>query len=164
MQQLSEQQIRASFINASLRERKSLSLPKDFDELDWGNLDFLGWRDEKLPLIGYVITVLDGEPVGIMFRKASGKTRTRPQCSWCEDVNLPNDVSFFNAKQAGPAGRNGDTISTLVCEKFQCSLNVRNPQPLPYIGFDPEAAMAHRIRVLQDHVENFSQRVRDGDK
>ncbi len=44
-----------------------------------------------------------------MFRKAEGKTRSRPQCSWCEDVNLPNDVTFFNAKQAGPAGRNGDT-------------------------------------------------------
>ncbi len=161
---LTEQQIRSSFINASLRERKSLTLPSNFDELSWENLDFLGWRDEKLPLIGYVVTFLDGEPVGIMFRKADGKTRNRPQCSWCEDVNLPNDVTFFNAKQAGPAGRNGDTISTLVCEKFECSVNVRTPQSLPYVGFDREAAIAHRIQVLQDHVQNFTQRVRDGEK
>ncbi len=161
---LTEQQIRSSFINASLRERKSLTLPSNFDELSWENLDFLGWRDEKLPLIGYVVTFLDGEPVGIMFRKADGKTRSRPQCSWCEDVNLPNDVTFFNAKQAGPAGRNGDTISTLVCEKFECSVNVRTPQSLPYVGFDREAAIAHRIQVLQDHVQNFTQRVRDGEK
>ena len=161
---LTEQQIRSSFINASLRERKSLTLPSNFDELSWENLDFLGWRDEKLPLIGYVVTYLDDEPVGIMFRKAEGKTRNRPQCSWCEDVNLPNDVTFFNAKQAGPAGRNGDTISTLVCEKFECSVNVRTPQSLPYVGFDREAAIAHRIQVLQDHVQNFTQRVRDGEK
>ena len=83
MQKISEHQIRASLIDASLRERKSLSLPKHFGELDWENLD----------------------------------------------VNLPNDVTFFNARQAGPAGRNGDTISTLVCEKFECSINVRTPQP-----------------------------------
>ncbi|MGL3807513.1 FBP domain-containing protein [Paeniglutamicibacter sp. R2-26] len=161
---ITEQQIRNSFINASLRERKSLTLPENFDELDWANMDFLGWRDEKLPLVGYVVTFLADEPVGIMFRKAEGKNRNRPQCSWCEDVNLPNDVTFFNAKQAGPAGRNGDTISTLVCEKFECSANVRTPQSLPYIGFDREAAIAHRIKVLQDHVQNFAQRVRDGEK
>ncbi|GAA5226338.1 hypothetical protein GCM10025778_08690 [Paeniglutamicibacter antarcticus] len=52
MQKISEHQIRASLIDASLRERKSLSLPKHFGELDWENLDFLGWRDEKLPLVG----------------------------------------------------------------------------------------------------------------
>lgn len=161
---LTEQQIRTSFINASLRERKSLTLPANFDELDWEILDFLGWRDEKLPLVGYVITHLEGEPVGVMFRKSDGKTRNRPQCSWCEDVNLPNDVTFFNARQAGPAGRNGDTISMLVCEKFECSFNVRTPQSLPYIGFDREAAIAHRIQVLREHVQNFAQRVRDGDQ
>lgn len=163
MLSLTEPQIRSSFINASLRERKALTLPSNFEDLSWDNLDFLGWRDEKLPLVGYVVTFLDGEPVGIMFRKAEGKTRSRPQCSWCEDVNLPNDVTFFNAKQAGPAGRNGDTISTLVCEKFECSVNVRTPQSLPYVGFDREAAITHRIRVLQDHVQNFTLRVRDGE-
>lgn len=163
MLQLTEQQIRASFINASLRERKSLTLPENFAGLSWENLDFLGWRDPKLPLVGYVVAVLDEKPVGIMFRKADGKIRNRAQCSWCEDVDLPNDVVFFNAKAGGQAGRDGDTIGMLVCANFECSTNVRMMKSLPYIGFDREAEMLRRISVLRDHVRNFALRVRDGE-
>lgn len=159
---LTEKQIRSSFINASLRERKAITLPAHFDTADWENLEFLGWRDAKLPLVGYVVTVLDEEPVGIMFRKAEGNTRSRPQCSWCEDVDLPNDVVFFNAKAGGQAGRDGDTICLLVCANFECPTNVRTLKSLPYRGFDREAEVLRRIGVLREHVQNFAQRVRDG--
>ena len=160
---LIEQQIRASFINASLRERKAITLPENFGSLDWANLEFLGWRDPKLPLVGYVVTSLGDAHVGIMFRKAEGKIRNRAQCSWCEDVDLPNDVVFFNAKAGGQAGRDGDTIGMLVCANFECSANVRMMKSLPYIGFDREAEMHRRIAVLQEHVLNFAKRVRDGE-
>src|SRR6185312_9706193 len=72
---LIEQQIRASFINASLRERKAITLPEKFGSLDWKNLEFLGWRDPKLPLVGYLVTSLGDAHVGIMFRNAEGKIR-----------------------------------------------------------------------------------------
>jgi hypothetical protein len=81
------------------------------------------------------------------------------QCSWCEDVHLPNDVAFYSAKRAGKAGRNGDTIGTLVCEAFQCSTNVRRRDPAPYPGFDVEAARAERVAALRDHVAAFAARV-----
>ncbi|GAA4373143.1 FBP domain-containing protein [Paeniglutamicibacter cryotolerans] len=116
---LNEKQIRSSFLNASLRERKAITLPTGFDELEWDALDFLGWRDEKIPAFGYVVGEVDGAPVGVLMRQIDGKTRNRPQCSWCEDVNLPNDVVFFNAKRGGQAGRNGDTLGMLVCAKFE---------------------------------------------
>ncbi|WP_411732794.1 FBP domain-containing protein [Paeniglutamicibacter sp.] len=161
MLSLSEKQIRSSFINASLRERKAITLPENFDALNWDDLDFLGWRDSKLPLVGYVVTVLDDAPVGIMFRKTEGKIRKRPQCSWCEDVDLPNDVVFFNAKQGGQAGRDGDTIGILVCAEFECPANVRMMKSLPYIGFDREAEIRRRITVLREHVLNFARRVRE---
>ena len=168
---LTEKAIRASLVNASLRERTNLSLPPDFASLPWENLDYLGWRDARFPLLGYVIVELDqgqpdqGQPdpapVGILLRQAEGRVRSRPQCSWCEDVQLPNEVVLFSAKRAGQAGRNGNTVATLVCSHFECSANVRRRPPVAYIGFDVEAARQHRIRVLGEHVRNFVRDVRD---
>ena len=102
-------------------------------------------------------------PVGVLLRQADGRIRSRPQCSWCEDVHLPNDVVFFIAKRAGKAGRNGNTLGTLVCAEFECSANVRKRPPTAYVGFDVEAARQHRIDALRTHVDAFLRRVQDGD-
>lgn len=155
---LTEPQLRTSFVNASQRERKELTLP-DLDAVRWDDLDYLGWRDRKNPNLGYVVAEVDGEPVGVLLRKAEGGVRSRPQCSWCEDVHLPNEVVFFIAKRAGAAGRKGDTLGTLVCAEFQCSANVRKRPPLAYVGFDVEAARQQRIDALREHVTTFVQRV-----
>lgn len=155
---VTEQQLRASFVNASQRERKELTLPS-LDDIRWDELDYLGWRDQKKPNIGYVVADVDGEFVGVLLRKADSSTRTRPQCSWCEDVHLPNDVLYFFAKKAGAAGRKGDTLGTLICAEFECSANVRRRMPPPYLGFDVEAARTQRIQTLQTHVSNFLRKV-----
>ncbi|MCS5734090.1 FBP domain-containing protein [Herbiconiux daphne] len=160
---LTQKTIQNSFINASLRERNSVTYPAAFDDLPWQRLDYLGWRDPKLPTVGYVVVELDGGPVAIMLRQTDGRIRTRPQCSWCEDVHLPNDVVFFSVKRAGQAGRNGNTVGTLVCAEFQCSANVRTLPPVAYVGFDVEAARQRRIETLGEHVRNFVRSVRDGD-
>ncbi|AIY00077.1 hypothetical protein ART_0478 [Arthrobacter sp. PAMC 25486] len=152
---LTEKQIRSSFLNASQRERSNLNLPENFDSLDWENLDFMGWRDRKYPALGYVIGWVDGAPAGILFRHVEGRIRSRAQCSWCEDVTLPNEVVYFNAKRPGPAGRNGNTITTLMCTSFECSTNVRRPAPPAYVGFDVEAARQGRMHGLQQQVQNF---------
>ncbi|MGH1548737.1 FBP domain-containing protein [Leifsonia poae] len=159
---LTESQIRSSFVNASQRERKELTLP-DLAQLRFDDLDYLGWRDRRQPALGYVVAVVDGEPVGVLLRQADGRIRSRPQCSWCEDVHLPNDVVFFIAKRAGKAGRNGNTLGTLVCDHFQCSANVRKRPPTAYVGFDVEAARQQRIDALREHVDAFVRRVMDGD-
>jgi FBP C-terminal treble-clef zinc-finger len=163
MEPLTEKTIRSSFINASLRERNGLILPAGFESLDWDTRDFLGWRDSKSPAIGYVIARLDDGPVGVLLRQVESKLRSRPQCAWCEDVTLPNDVVYFNARRAGPAGRNGNTIGTLVCADFECPANVRRLPPLPYAGFDLQAARAQRIVALGEHVRNFVHKIRDGE-
>ncbi|NQD90279.1 FBP domain-containing protein, partial [Paenarthrobacter sp. CM16] len=46
MQKITAQQIRSSFINASRSEAARLNLPRDFETINWDNLEFLGWRDE----------------------------------------------------------------------------------------------------------------------
>lgn len=145
---------RASFINTSQRERKAIPLP-DLDAVDWDALDFLGWRDPKQPLVGYVVAEVDGEPVGILLRQAERTPRVHAQCSWCEDVQLPHPVVFFGAKRTGDAGRRGDTIGTLVCAGFECSANVRKLPTLAYVGFDREAERERRILALREHVGNF---------
>ena len=61
----------------------------------------------------------------------------------------------MSARKAGPAGRKGDTIGTLVCTEFGCSKNVRVLPPLAYDGYDRELARELRILKLQEHVECF---------
>ena len=159
---LDDRRIRASFINATQRERASVTLPAGFAELDWAQLDLLGWRDPKLPKVGYLVAELGDDLVGVILREAEGRIRTRPQCSWCEDVTLPNDVVFYTAKRAGASGRNGNTVGTLACANFECSRNVRRLPPVAYVGFDVEAARLRRIEAVREHVAGFVQAVREG--
>jgi hypothetical protein len=161
MHALSEAQIRASFINVSQRERAAIESPGDLASLDWDRLDVLGWRGSKAVLAGYVVGMVDGQPVGVLLRQTESRTRARPQCAWCEDVTLPNDVVFFGARRAGAAGRRGDSVGTLVCDQFQCSRNVRTPPPPAYLGFDIGAAIERRISNLRMNVEGFLRDIRD---
>ena len=156
------QELRASFANVSLRERKAIVLPSEFDALRWDDLDYLGWRDPKLPEVGYVVAQLDDGPAGVLLRQSAGRTQSRPQCSWCEDVTLPNDVVYFTAKRTGAAGRSGNTVATLLCSNFECSSNVRKLPPVAYPGFDREAAKLKRIETLQLRARTFIEGIRDG--
>ena len=147
---LTESTLRASFINASRREVNDLTIPAGLDSLDWDRLDYLGWRDPTFVRRAYVIVPsLDGDPVGVLLRHPGSSPRSRAQCSWCHDVTLPNDVVLYTAKRSGKAGRNGDTVGTLICEAFQCSRNARRPPKAWYEGFDVEAARLQQIDDLQ---------------
>lgn len=159
MRPLTEKQIRSCFINSTLRERNNMPLPADFADIDWDSRDYLGWRDPKTPGLGYAVIPVEDELVGLILRKADGSIRTRPQCNWCEDVTLPNDVVFFSVKRAGAAGRKGDTVGTLVCANFECSTNVRRRVSVAYVGFDVEEAKRQRIASLQERVANFARSV-----
>lgn len=157
---ISEAQLRTSFINASRRELAELNLSADFETIDWDRLDYLGWRDPQIGRRAYaVVPSLDGELIGILFRQAEASPRSRAQCSWCQDVKLPNEVVLYSAKRSGPAGRNGNTIGTLVCQDFQCSQNVRRTPPLAYEGYDVEAARRKRIEDLQLRAASFAAEV-----
>ncbi|GAA3592923.1 FBP domain-containing protein [Kineosporia mesophila] len=162
MRSLTEKQIRTSFVNSTLRERKELVLPENFAALDWDRLEYLGWRDRKTPAMGYVLAEIDDELVGVVMRQADAAVRRRAMCNWCEDVTLPSDVVFMSAKRAGAAGRNGNTIGTLVCTGFQCPANVRVLPREAYEGFDVEAARGQRIQALELNVYAFVSAVLKG--
>lgn len=70
---------------------------------------------------------------------------------------------FFSARRAGKAGRNGNTIGTLICAGFQCSANVRTLPRLAYEGYDREAARVERIEALRLNVYAFLSAVVKGE-
>ncbi|MEJ5868293.1 FBP domain-containing protein [Pseudokineococcus sp. 5B2Z-1] len=156
---LTPAQIRSSFVGASRKELADMSPPPELDTLDWDRLDVLGWRDAKLPRRSYVVVPVDSRPVGLLLLQASAAPRRRAQCAWCQDVELPADVVLRSARRAGAAGRAGDTVGTLVCEGFECSANVRRTPPLPYEGFDLEAARVERVAGLQARAAGFARAV-----
>lgn len=157
---ITAQDLRGAFVNASRKEVSSITLPDWFDDADWGSLDYLGWRDPKIARRAYaILPTLDGDPVGVLLRRADAAPRARAQCTWCQDVRLPNDVVFYSAKRAGAAGRSGNTVGTLVCEEFECSQNVRRLPPLAYEGYDLEAARLRRIDELRMRAAGFADTV-----
>lgn len=160
MRPIDERTLRASFINASRKEVSDLTLPAGFADLDFDRLDYLGWVDPKLPRRSYVVAWVDEVATGVILQRAEQRVIARAQCSWCEDVTLRNDVQLYAARKAGPAGRKGDTVGTLVCAEFGCSKNVRVLPPLAYDGYDRELARELRILKLQEHVSAFIAAVR----
>jgi hypothetical protein len=162
MLSLDEKTIRASFVNASRKEVSDLVLPPGFGTLDWDRLEFLGWRDPKASRRAYLVIPLEDGPVGILLRQAEATPRTRAQCSWCQDVELPNEVIFYSARRAGPDGRKGDTVGTLMCAEFQCPANVRRTPSTAAMGFDPDAVRAHRIAELRERAASFAHVVLHG--
>ena len=152
---LDEKTIRGSFVNASRKETTTITLPGDFDQSDWKRLDYFGWRDPRIARRAYIVVPVDGEPIGVVLKQAEASPRSRAQCSWCQDIHLPNDVLLYSAKKAGAAGRKGDALGSLICADFECSTNVRKLPPLAYLGFDAEAARQQRILVLQDRAAAF---------
>ncbi len=152
---LDEKTVRASFVNASRKETSDITLPAGFAEFDWQRLDYLGWRDPKLPKRAYIVVPVGDHLVGVVLKQADADPRRRAQCSWCQDVTLPNDVVIYSAKRTGDAGRKGNTVATLICADFECSANVRKLPPVAYLGFDVEAARVDRIANLRTHAATF---------
>ena len=153
--------IRSCFVNATKKELADLVLP-DLPETDWDRLDYLGWRDPKLSKRAYIVVPLAQGPVGIVLKQAEASPRTRAQCSWCQDITLPNDVVLYGARRSGSAGRNGNTVGTLICSDFECSSNVRKLPPSAYIGFDVEAARTRRIETLRTRSTDFATGIVEG--
>jgi len=162
MQPLTEKLIRSSFINASRQEAKKLTLPENFNDLDWESLEFLGWRDPKMPQRGYMVyTDAEGRTRGLLLRAtdAGRKPGSAAMCEMCRDVTLPCTVGMFTTRRSGQAGRDGDTLGTLVCSHFECSTNVRIPPPKDPINPDPMVVVEQRILMLDERVNSFINRV-----
>jgi hypothetical protein len=164
---MTEAEIRRSFINCSRGEAKTLTLPRGFDELAWGELEMLGWRDPKAPLRGYIVVqgdVLEGDaqPVGIAVRAAESRmsSRTAAMCLLCQTGQSGDAVSLFTARRTGEAGRNGNTVGTYMCADLACSRRVRTEIPSWLLERNPAEVVAERAAELRERVRGFVGAVR----
>lgn len=155
MLSVDEKTLRAAFTNATRKELTELTLP-DLTEISWDKLDYLGWRDRRLTKRAYIVVPVDGGLLGVVLKQAEANPRSRAQCSWCQDIHLPNDVVLFSAKRSGAGGRVGNSVGILICSEFECSANVRKAAPMAYVGFDAEAARLERIAVLRERAATFA--------
>lgn len=132
MKAVTEQDIRTSFVNCSKGEAKRLPLPREFEELPWDDLDFLGWRDLSAPGRSYIVTEYDGRLTGISLRFPSHQRGFlhRSMCSLCLTTHPGSGVSLQTARKAGPAGREGNSVGLYMCTDLACSLYVRGKKPV----------------------------------
>ncbi len=156
MQQLSPDDIRGSFINATKGEAGRVPLP-GLHEVIWEEREYLGWRDQQSPQRGYLVHWVGDEPVGLMLRASefSLNPGIAAMCSWCRITRRSDEITLFSAPRAGQAGRDGNTIGTYVCDDLACSHMIRLlPPPTPLQ--DPQELLAARIDGLVTRVQGFT--------
>ncbi|MGW2520905.1 FBP domain-containing protein [Streptomyces sp. NPDC001617] len=138
MEPLTEQEIRAAFVNCTKGEAKRLHIPRDLADRPWEDLDCLGWRDPQAPDRAYLVVELDGLPRAVQLRSSpAGSWQTRrSMCSMCL-TTLPHSrlrssggtpiggVCLMVAPKAGKAGQQGNSVGAYMCSDLACSLYVR---------------------------------------
>ncbi|WP_432118157.1 FBP domain-containing protein [Streptomyces sp. bgisy032] len=162
MRPLTEQDIRASFINCSKGEAKRLAVPRDLAERPWEDLDFLGWRDPGAPDRSYLVTGRDGRLVGVAmrFQAAQRGFLHRSMCSLCLTTHPRGGVSLMTARKAGAAGREGNSVGAYMCTDLACSLYVRGKK-LPETGarFEESLTLQEQIDRSVGHLAAFLDKV-----
>jgi len=163
MRPITERDIRASFVNCSKGEAKRLGLPKDFADLPWDDLDFLGWRDPGAPERGYLVAERDGRLVGIGLRGTSGAARgftSRSMCSLCLTTRTGGGVALMTARRTGEAGRQGNSVGHYLCGDLDCSLYVRDRKKSIAGGtLDESLTVAEKVSRLQANLHTFLDKV-----
>ncbi len=155
MDPVSQQQIIDAFRGATRSEVKRVTFPADFDEIDFSKLEYLGWRDRKIPRRAYVSVPTDGGLVTILLTQAEAKPKAKAMCTWCRDVHISSQAVLFSVRRGGAAGRKGDTIGVLVCEDFSCAANARKLPPAFHKGTDTEQIREQNLVDLRRRVNGF---------
>ena len=131
MRPLTEEELRASFVNAAPDELRVIEVPLSARTTDWYHFDFLAWRDPEFRGRGSLVAEVDGEPRGVVLRASDSSSRSRAaMCNLCHTMQPGNQVSLFTARRAGDAGAHGDSVGTYICTDLSCHDNVRLAAPL----------------------------------
>jgi hypothetical protein len=163
MRPVTEDDIRASFVNCSKGEAKRANLPKDLADLPWEDLDFLGWRDPGAPERAYVVAERDGGLVGIALRVTSGGYRgftQRSMCSLCLTTQTGGGVGLMTARRTGEAGRQGNSVGQYLCGDLACSLYTRGKKQTAGGGVIEESlTVEEKIARTRANLHSFLDKV-----
>lgn len=162
MRALSEAEIVASFVNGTEAELEHFELPVAVLVAEWERLDAIAWRDRRAKLRGYLVTLIDDEPVGVVLRATeSGGSRHRAAiCNFCHTQQPADQVALFSARRAGAAGSNGDTVGTYLCADLACQETVRLQSPLAPAEVRDSWQTLNRIEGLARRTRAFVADVR----
>jgi hypothetical protein len=132
---LTEQEIRAAFVNCTKGEAKRANIPPGLGARPWGDLDFLGWRDPKAPDRAYLVAEIGGRLVAITLRcPGPGPLQKKTSmCSLCLTSHT-GGVTLMVAPRAGKVGQQGNSVGDYVCSDLACSLYVRGLKPVKGLG------------------------------
>ncbi|MER5480356.1 FBP domain-containing protein [Streptomyces sp. NPDC002734] len=161
MRQISETDIRNSFVNCSKGEAKRLGLPRDLAERPWEDLDFLGWRDPGAPDRAYLVAEREGGGLlGLSLRAVSaGAARgftARSLCSLCLTTHVRGDVVLMSARRTGEAGRQGNTVGQYLCADLACSLYLRGlKESAAGRGFEESLGLEGKVARMRDNLDAF---------
>jgi hypothetical protein len=157
MQPLTEDEIRASIVNADRDLVLRMPLP-GLHETVWEEREYLGWLDPTFKQRGYIVYWREGKPFGIVLRSASS-TMSRgisAMCSLCRTHQPGNQVSLFTVPKAGQAGRDGNTIGTYICSDLACSTIIRIVPPPSDLQPSPAAVVDNRTSGLLRRLDSFT--------
>ncbi|MCX5425703.1 FBP domain-containing protein [Streptomyces sp. NBC_00078] len=148
MEPLTEQEIRAAFVNCTKGEARRLNMPRDLALQPWEDLDYLGWRDPQAPDRAYLVVQLDGRPRALALRSSTaGSWQTRrSMCSMCLTTHS-GGVSLMVAPKAGKAGQQGNSVGAYICSDLACSLYVRGKRDAG------AGARLHETVTLEEKIE-----------
>jgi len=145
---LTENEIRAAFVNCSKGEARRLNLPRDLAERPWEDLDFLGWRDQQSPERAYLAVELDGRLVALVLRcPGPGPLQKKTSmCSICLTSHT-GGVTLMVAPRTGKAGQQGNTVGDYFCSDLACSLYVRGLKAVHGLGGRPPERLTLEEKV-----------------
>ena len=161
MSPLTEQEIRASFVNCSKGEAKRLNVPRELADQPWQDLDFLGWRDPQSRTRAYLVAEHAGAPYGVVLRAsdAGGNVPRKNLCSLCLTPHSSGGVALLVAPRAGKAGQNGNSVGTYICADLQCSLYVRGRRKTDMGRLPESLSLEQQVARLQENLAAFLARV-----
>lgn len=162
MRALTEDEIRASFVNVTDDEARRLTMPWGLGAALWDSLDYLGWIDPAMPERGHLVADTSFGLVGILLRLPKGRPlgARRALCNLCWTQHPGTGAILMVARRAGRAGLNHNTVGTYICADLACSLYVRGLRRALGGGRMPETLdETARITRLRDNVEDFLGRV-----
>ncbi|MDR6867405.1 hypothetical protein J2Y69_002008 [Microbacterium resistens] len=158
MQRLSRADVRGALEHTVTTGRR-IHLPADFDDLNWGMLDYLGWKDPRSPLRSYLLAVVDGRLEGLRLERVAPPQLTHGRavmCNLCHFSRRFHEVSMFVTRNPSASRQKQlNAVGTMLCTDLDCAANVHTAPPQgPY---DPPIAdvIAARRAGLQSRVAAF---------
>ena len=151
MNKLSREDIASLF---SKKELKTLKYPI-LEEIDWENLDFLGWIHPS-GHIGYMVCQFEKQLRGFVLNRVPNYNDKVGMCSICKTIHNNTNVSFFSTQSK----QNKDvTIGDFVCRDLQCSLYIRGKIPNPIVQMWENLDREDKITRLRSGLDKFCKKI-----